>query len=87
MGDSRRARAECEHENFSSNVAISRLENVGRFAADIHITCTDCDTPFKFLGLPGGLYPDKPTVDVAQIEARMPIAPLEEEWILRLEEH
>lgn len=74
-------RVDCMHKNFVGKIEVNRLEDVGKFVADVHITCADCGTPFKFLGLPGGLHIDKPTVDVAQIEARLPIAPLEEEWV------
>lgn len=65
----------CNHENFEAAVIVNRLVDVGRFAADVHIKCVDCGTPFRFLGLPGGLHPEKPTVSFDGTEARMPIAP------------
>ena len=70
--------AECRHEDFVANVAVNRLEDTGGFAADITIRCAECQKPFQFLGLPGGLSPDKPTVSADCPEARMPIAPLGE---------
>jgi hypothetical protein len=69
--------SKCEHKEFVANVAVSRLEDSGRYAADITIKCTNCQQPFQFLGLPGGLRPDMPTISVDRTEARMPIAPLE----------
>lgn len=67
---------ECKHKGFVANVAVNRLEDSGGFAADITIKCVECQQPFQFLGLPGGLSPNMPTVSVDRTEARMPIAPL-----------
>ncbi len=69
--------SECEHKEFDALVTVNRLEDVKRFAADIHIQCHDCGMQFRFLGLPGGLHPERPTVSVDGTEARLPIAPLE----------
>lgn len=65
----------CEHEEFEATVEVNRLEDVGRFAADVRIKCRQCGKPFQFLGLPGGLAPDRPTRSVDGTEARLPIAP------------
>ncbi len=77
--------SECEHKEFEASVTVNRLEDVKRFAADVHIVCRECKRPFRFLGLPGGLHPVYPTVSVDQTEARMPIAPLEDEWWKKLQ--
>lgn len=69
---------DCAHEHFHAHVEVNRLDDTKRFAADIHVTCADCGMPFRFLGLPGGLHPDKPTTSVDGTEARMPIAPVKE---------
>lgn len=58
-------------------VTVNRLEDVGQFAADIHIQCRDCGMQFRFLGMRSGLHPEFPTVSVDGTEARLPIAPLE----------
>jgi len=63
--------------NFVASVVVNRLEDVKKFAADVHIQCADCGKPFQFLGLPGGLHLDLPTVSVDATEARLPIAPLD----------
>ncbi len=70
----------CPHEDFEAHVAVNRLTGTGGgditgYAADVTIRCMHCNTPFRFLGLPGGLAPDKPTVSVDGTEARLPIAP------------
>lgn len=65
----------CPHEQFTSCVSVNRLEDVGRFAADVTIQCVQCGARFQFLGLPGGLSLERPTVSVDGLEARMPIAP------------
>lgn len=73
--------SECEHNEFEATVAVNRIENtVGewpfmQFAADVHIKCRECGKPFQFIGLPGGLAPDRPTRSVDGTEARLPIAP------------
>ncbi len=67
--------SECEHKEFEANVEVNRIEDVQKFAADVHIVCRDCKTPFRFLGLPGGVSLSHPTVSIDAIEARLPIAP------------
>ncbi len=70
---------ECTHKEFEASVAVNRIEDIGRFAADVRIVCCECKTPFYFLGLPGGIHIDHPTVSVDATEARLPIAPLQSE--------
>ena len=67
--------SECEHLDFEASVTVNRLEDVGRFAADVHIECRECGRPFLFVGLPGGLALDHPTVSVGWTEAHLPIQP------------
>lgn len=71
--------SECEHNEFEASVTVNRLEDVKRFVADVHIKCRECGKPFQFLGLPGGLAPDRPTVSVDGTEARLPIVPEDED--------
>lgn len=68
----------CEHPVFEANVQVNIIEDIKAFAADVHIKCTKCGTQFIFLGLPGGLSINYPTVSLDGTEARMPIAPMEE---------
>ncbi len=74
----------CNHEDFTAHVAVNRLEDTGQFAADVTIRCAQCQTPFTFLGLPGGLRPDTATISVDGTEARLPIKPFDtREWEIK----
>ena len=65
----------CAHMNFSAHVAVARIEDKGRFAADIRIRCADCGLPFQFLGLAPGLDSNGARVSIDGLEARMAICP------------
>ena len=69
----------CQHEHFAASVTVNRLEDVRKFAADVTIRCTDCNTPFRFLGLPAGLRMGGAAVSFDGTEARLAIAPLDED--------
>ena len=71
--------SQCSHEHFEAQVTVNRLEDTDRFAADVTVKCIDCDTPFCFLGLPAGLNLDGAAVSVDRTEARLAIAPFDEE--------
>lgn len=75
----------CQHTNFQSFVTVNRLEDTGRFSADVTIKCVDCETPFRFIGLPIGLDLNGASVSVDGTEARLAIAP-EGEVITALDE-
>lgn len=71
----------CEHPQFSA------LANVGRLAAsdddptvvgyvvELQVRCAACNEPFRFIGLPAGMLPNRPTVNVTEDELRCPIRP------------
>lgn len=61
--------------DFKALVQVNRLEDVGKFTADITIECAECGLPFEFLGLEPGSSFSHPTVSLGGDEARMPIAP------------
>lgn len=65
----------CDHKGFVAYVAVNRLEDTGRFSADVKIHCIDCKEPFRFLGLKAGSSPYEPLVSIDGLEARMPIEP------------
>ena len=65
----------CEHKDFEASVAISRLEDIGRFAANVRVHCNECGVPFQFIGLPCGLNLEGAAVSVDGTEARLAIAP------------
>jgi hypothetical protein len=66
----------CEHKNFHANVMVNRIEDIGRFTADITIRCIDCNLPFEFVGVDEcGLSYEHPTVNPSAQELRVPIKP------------
>lgn len=65
----------CEHKEFKANVRVNRLENIGRFHADVTIKCEECQENFQFLGLPAGLDLNGASISADGLEARLAIAP------------
>lgn len=65
----------CPHMNFSAHVVVNRIEDNGRFAADVRIKCADCGLPFQFMGLEPGLDANGARVSLDGLEARMAICP------------
>lgn len=65
----------CPHENFVADVTVNRLSDTGRFQADVTIKCEQCNTPFRFIGLPYGLDLNGAAVSVDGTEGRFAIAP------------
>ncbi|TIR78836.1 MAG: hypothetical protein E5X15_10485 [Mesorhizobium sp.] len=65
----------CKHMNFGASVAVNRLEDTGRFMADVTIRCADCNEPFQFIGLEPGLKMNGATVSIDGLEARLAISP------------
>lgn len=63
----------CPHEDFHAEVRVDRLEDSGRFCADVRIRCVKCGEPFRFLGLPCGLDLNGATVSVDGTELRVAI--------------
>lgn len=67
--------AECDHRQFDATVTVNRLEDTGRFNADIRIKCVVCGTPFRFIGLPAGVDQNGAAVSIDGTEGRFAIAP------------
>jgi hypothetical protein len=67
--------AECTHPGHAVACAIARLEDSGKFMAEIRIVCVECREPFRFVGVPAGLRFDGPAVSVDGLELRAPIEP------------
>lgn len=72
--------AQCEHKNFESTCAVTRLtDDSGKltgFTTDISIHCRDCFKPFEWIGVPGGYSPVHPCVSADGLELRAPIKPI-----------
>lgn len=45
------------------------------FSADVRISCTQCGEPFRFIGMPAGVMPNRPACSVDEREAHLPIRP------------
>lgn len=74
----------CKHTAFIANVNVNRVEDIGRYTADVTVKCAECGVPFKFLGLSCGMDYNGACVSVDGTEARLGIAP-ENEVIPELE--
>jgi hypothetical protein len=61
--------------NFDAKVAVARIEDIGRFVAEVRIHCADCGVPFQFLGVQPGFNYEHPTVSLDGLEADLPISP------------
>jgi hypothetical protein len=71
--------SDCKHMNFAAHVGVARLEGTaGRpmsFMAEITVKCTECGTPFEFLGLEPGIDTQGAKVSMDGQEARIAIVP------------
>ncbi len=65
----------CKHMDFHANVGVARLEDSGRFMAEITIHCAECGKPFQFLGLEPGIDTDGARVSLDGLEANIAICP------------
>lgn len=66
----------CVHDGeFGVTVAIARMEDTGRFSADIRVQCARCGEPFRFLGVSPGVSWRRPMVSADGLELRAPIEP------------
>jgi hypothetical protein len=61
--------------NFAADVDVNRLEDSGRFSADVRIRCADCGKRMRFIGLPMGLDLNGAAVSADGTEARLAIHP------------
>lgn len=67
--------AECRHEAFEATVAVARLEDVGKFMAEVRVQCSQCKSPFQFLGLEPGMDLNGARVSIDGLEANLAVAP------------
>jgi hypothetical protein len=70
----------CQHDSFNAEVDINRLPleeggPVERWQADVRITCRQCGSPFRFVGIQAGCNLDGPAVSIDGTEGRFAIAP------------
>lgn len=65
----------CKHEDFRASVKVARLQDSGRFMAEITVKCAQCNLPFQFLGLEPGLDTEGARVSIDGLEANIAICP------------
>jgi hypothetical protein len=65
----------CEHQNFDATVRVARIEDAGRFMAEVQVKCADCGVPMQFMGLEPGLNFDGATVSLDGLEMSVGIHP------------
>lgn len=65
----------CAHMEFQCEVRVGRIEDVGRFVAEVRINCIECGIPFQFMGIEPGFNYEGPTVSLDGFEANLPIHP------------
>ena len=70
----------CPHEDFEAWVEVGRITSgeggpVSAFMADIRVNCSQCKEPFRWVGVPAGLKPDRPMVSVDETELHAPLRP------------
>lgn len=70
----------CPHEDFDATVEVNRLTSepdgpVTAYFADIRVRCAQCGEPFRWIGVPAGLKPDRPMVSVDEAELHAPMRP------------
>ncbi|WP_208093555.1 hypothetical protein [Serratia ureilytica] len=65
----------CQHMSFDASVRVARVEDKGRFMAEIRITCRDCGTPMQFMGLAPGYSLNGAHVSLDGLEANIGIFP------------
>jgi hypothetical protein len=70
----------CKHEQFAADVRVGRLTDgddgpVTGYCAEVRVKCTQCDLPFRFIGLPAGNHYAEPRVSIDGTELRAPLEP------------
>jgi hypothetical protein len=66
---------DCQHEDFKVEADVTRLSDSGRYTMDVRVRCTQCNLPFRFIGLPAGLDLNGAATSADATEARLAIAP------------
>lgn len=65
----------CPHENFHADMKCIRIEDRGEFVAEISVRCVQCDTAFRFTGLPTMITTQQPCVSTFGDTASLPMMP------------
>lgn len=65
----------CPHLVFEAHVIVDRLDEVGKFLANVNVRCRDCRTRFRWQGLQMGVDLQGTMVSVDGFELRGAIVP------------
>ncbi|MFI1535511.1 hypothetical protein [Streptomyces anandii] len=71
----------CPHEDFHAVVQVDRITasdddpTVIGYSATITVTCTACEEPFRWTGVPAGTSPRAPMCSADETELRAPLRP------------
>jgi hypothetical protein len=66
---------ECKHQEWHTNAQIFLMEDTGHRIVTFQIKCTQCDTPFSFVGVEHGIFFDRPSLSVDGLDLTVPIEP------------
>lgn len=75
MSDDQSRMTPCAHMEFGAEVRVARLEDIGKFNAEVRIHCAGCGLPFQFLGLQPGIDLEGARVSLDGLEANLAISP------------
>lgn len=69
--------SDCKHdgEQFQVAAEVAYIKDVDAFRLIVKVACAECGEPFQFIGLPVGCLCDRPTCDMTQRVADLPIMP------------
>lgn len=70
----------CLHKNFSADVNVIRLikpddRSIASFMTEITVRCSDCDEPFRWIGVQAGMMPSHPMCSIDETTLKAPIRP------------
>jgi hypothetical protein len=71
---------DCDHQNFHAEVKVGRISKgeggpITHYVADVRVTCTVCNLPFEFVGVPTGFAFSGPHCSPDLQELRAPLRP------------
>ena len=65
----------CQHERFDADAVCVKIEDLGRYMCEVRVRCAECQSPFRFSGLPLGASLDRAMMSPDGLEARIPMGP------------
>jgi hypothetical protein len=71
---------QCAHTHSEAEVSLGRLTDgedgpVVAYEAMITVKCQDCGIPYVWIGVPAGISPRQPTVDISGTQLHVPLRP------------